>query len=135
MKRWLLPLLLLCSPAYPQGGNFGSPQQSYIHLLANSSATGPQALWGGGIGVFMCVGTWGGATVTLEYIGPDGATLVVAGTATTLTANGGGVFYLPSTNIQAVISSSGATTSLTCSAGSVPAPNSSSLIDFEGPFA
>jgi hypothetical protein len=72
-----------------------------LQLLSNASAT-PTAptgetanqLWPGGQGVFSVVGTFGGATVTLEFLGPDGATLVAAGGNTTLTATGAGVFNL-----------------------------------------
>jgi len=60
-------------------------------------------MWPGGIGVFAVVGTFGGATISLQFIGPDGLTLIDAGTATTLTAAGAGVFYLPPGPIVATI--------------------------------
>jgi hypothetical protein len=128
VKRVLfgLALTLLCGAAVPQNQN--QPQQSWLNLLyppkQGTQPSGPILLWPGGMGVFDCVGTWGGATVTLEYQGADELTMLAAGTATTLTANGGGVFYLPPVNIQAVVSGAGSTTSLYCSAGEVPSPNS-----------
>ena len=126
MKRVLSALAALClcaSVTYGQGGNFGNPQASLVHLSSNASATGQAQVWQGGIGVFSCVGFWAGATATLQFQGPDGATWVTAGNATTLTANGGGVFYLYSTNIQVAITNAGTGTSITCSAGVVPMPN------------
>lgn len=73
-------------------------------LLDNGSATGAAAQWGGGSGVFACVGTFGGATVTLEFLGPDGATWVAMGSDTTLTAAGGGIFTSPPGRIRASVS-------------------------------
>ncbi len=55
------------------------------------------------MGVFAVVATFGGATIKLQFLGPDGSTLIDAGAATTLTANGAGVFYLPPVNIQCTI--------------------------------
>src|SRR5882672_9155397 len=49
------------------------------------------------------VGTFGGATVKLQVLGPDGATWIDAGVGTTLTAAGMGVVYLPPGMVQAVI--------------------------------
>ena len=72
-------------------------------LITNGSVSGTQVNWAGGIGVFAAVGTFGGATVKLQFIGPDGVTLVDAGAATTLTANGAGVFYLPPGPVQGTI--------------------------------
>lgn len=73
-------------------------------LLSNASATGEWVQWGGGTGVFTAVGTFGGATVTLQYKGPDGSTAVAMGTDTTLTANGGGGFIYPPGQIRAAVS-------------------------------
>jgi hypothetical protein len=126
MKRVLLALCLFATLTYGQGGNFSNPQSSLLHLLSNSSTTGPQLLWQGGIGAFSCVGAFGSATVTLEFQGPDGITMQQVGAATTLNSSSSppnGVFYLYATLIQAVITGANATTSLTCSAGIVPAPN------------
>lgn len=73
-------------------------------LLTNATATGALLDWPGGIGVFVAVGTFSGATVKLQFVGPDGTTLVDAGTATTLTAAGAGVFYLGPCQVKATIS-------------------------------
>lgn len=87
-----------------------------LALLTAASTSGRLMQWVGGMGIFDCVGTWNGATVTFEFVGPDGITMVVAGTATTLTANGAGVFYLPRDTVQAAVSGAGGSTSLSCSA-------------------
>jgi hypothetical protein len=59
----------------------------------------------GGICVFSVVASaYNGATVTLMVLGPDGVTLIPAGAATTLTANGMGVAYLPPCQVMAQIS-------------------------------
>lgn len=73
-------------------------------LLSNASATGSEYQWGGGAGVFACVGTFGGATVTLQYLAPDGSTWVAMGADTTLTAAGGGRFVFPPGRIRAAVS-------------------------------
>lgn len=117
LKRLLLAGLLLPVVCAAQGVNLEHPDQSWVRLIVNGSATSPKLPWGGGIGVFACVGTWGGATVTFEFSIND--TLIVAGPATTLTANGAGVFYLPPVNIQAVVSGASGTTALNCKAGQV----------------
>ena len=57
----------------------------------------------GGIMVFAVVGTFAGATIKLQILGPDGVTLLDAGAATTLTANGMGIAYLPPCQVQATI--------------------------------
>lgn len=62
-------------------------------LLSNASATGAAAQWGGGRGVFSLAGTVNGATVTLQYLGPDESTWLTA--ATSLTAVGIVSFELP----------------------------------------
>jgi hypothetical protein len=107
----VLSSVALISSAPAQLGN----NQSYT-LLTNASVTGPQVNWPGGIGVFAVVGTWNGATVTLQFLGPDGTTLMTAGTGTTFTANGAGVFYLPKATIKATITGAGGSTSLTATA-------------------
>lgn len=43
-------------------------------LLENSAVTGSPVAWPGGEGTFHVVGTFGGATVQLERLGPDGTT-------------------------------------------------------------
>jgi hypothetical protein len=57
----------------------------------------------GGIMVFAAAGTFNGATINLQFLGPDGSTLITAGTQTTLTAAGAGVAYLPPCQVQATV--------------------------------
>lgn len=75
-----------------------------LELLSNASATGSSMYWPGGTGTFSVVGTFGGATVTLQFLGPDGTTWVNAGADTTLTAAGGANFTLASGNIRVSVS-------------------------------
>lgn len=74
-----------------------------MQLLKNASATGAWLQWGGGVGVFTAAGTFGGATVSLEYLAPDGTTAVAMGTETTLTAAGGGAFCYPPGRVRASV--------------------------------
>ena len=73
-------------------------------LLDNASATGSAVTWGGGTGVFMLAGTVGGATVTLQVLGPDGVTWLPAPNSTALTAVGCAFFVLPPGSIRADVS-------------------------------
>jgi hypothetical protein len=76
-----------------------------VQLWINGFSANTTYFWPGGIGVFAASSSsWNSATVTLEWVGPDGATLIVAGTNTTCTANCNGVFYLPAGKIEAVVS-------------------------------
>lgn len=70
-------------------------------LLSNASATGSAVQWDGGRGVFSLAGTVGGATITLQYLGPDGSTWLTAATA--LTAVGLEAFELPPGRIRALV--------------------------------
>lgn len=70
-------------------------------LLENASATSSSVQWGGGRGVFCATATWGGGSVTLQYLGPDGSTWLTAATA--LTANGLIAFELPPGQIRAAV--------------------------------
>jgi hypothetical protein len=45
-----------------------------MKLLENVAATGSAAQWNGGRGAFALAGTVSGATITLQYLGPDGST-------------------------------------------------------------
>lgn len=73
-----------------------------VELLTNASATGAAKTWPGGKGKFFAVGTFGGATLTLAVLGPDGATYVsVAGVS--LTAAGTADFILPPGPIKAIL--------------------------------
>ena len=67
------------------------------------AATGAQFDCPGGICLFAVVGTFGGATIALNILGPDGATMIPAGTNTTLTAPGAGIAYLAPGIVQAVV--------------------------------
>lgn len=74
-----------------------------IQLLFNTAATGPEVGWGGGPGMFSVAGTFGGATVTLQFLGPDGVTWIACGPDTTLTAAGGGIFNLSNKKVRALV--------------------------------
>ena len=70
---------------------------------SGGAATGPLVDCPGGIMVFAVAGTFGGATVKLQILGPDGSTLIDAGAGTTFTAPAMGVAYLPPCQLQATI--------------------------------
>jgi hypothetical protein len=72
-------------------------------LITNGAASSALFDCPGGICVFAAAGTFGGCTVNLQLLAPDGSTLLTAGTATTLTAAGMGVAYLPPGQIQATV--------------------------------
>lgn len=74
-----------------------------VPLIVNGASTSPQSLWPGGVGVFTVVGAFGGATITLQYLAPDGVTWITPGAQTTLTAAGGGLFYLHTCQIRALV--------------------------------
>jgi hypothetical protein len=57
-------------------------------LISNGSATGSSVKWPGGKGTFVVTGTFGGATITLQFLGLDNTTWVDVGTEATLTAAG-----------------------------------------------
>jgi hypothetical protein len=95
MASMLIALCLSVSPL--------SIAQQSVSLLTAAGATSAQKLWPGGGGVFKAVGTFGGATISLQFLGPDATTWIDAGQATTLTANGAGVFYLPRGQIRAAV--------------------------------
>lgn len=75
-----------------------------MDLLSNASATGSQAIWPGGEGYFESAGTYSGATITLQRLGPDGSTWFAVSAATTHTAADGGAFSLPPGPIRAAVS-------------------------------
>lgn len=77
-----------------------------VVLLSNASATGAAQDWAGGRGLFSVVGTFSGATIKLQFLGPDLTTYIDAGTDTTLTAAGGGIFDLPPGRIRCSITGS-----------------------------
>lgn len=86
-----------------------------VELLTNATATGQWMPWPGGRGFFCVVATdLDGESVTLQMLGPDGATPIdamdVGGNAATLSANGGLLFDLPPCQIRAAVSTGGGTT-------------------------
>jgi hypothetical protein len=72
-------------------------------LLSNASATGSAVTWAGGSGVVSVVGTFSGATVKMQYLGPDGVTYIDVPSCS-FTANGLARFTLPAGKIQGVVS-------------------------------
>ena len=74
-----------------------------IDLISNGSATGVAQSWPGGRGSFAVAGTFGGTTVSLQLLGPDGATWTDVGPDVTLTAAGVGNFELPPSDIRAAV--------------------------------
>jgi len=73
-------------------------------LLSNASATGTAVAWPGGKGTVSVSGTFGGATLTLQYLGPDGVTWLTAGTLTTFTAAGAANFEAAPGSIRMAVS-------------------------------
>lgn len=76
-----------------------------LTLLENGSATGTWMQWRGGQGLFTVEGTFGGATIKLQFQTENG-TAMDAGTDTSFTAKGGGRFFLPMSLIRVNISGS-----------------------------
>ena len=62
-------------------------------LLTNAAATGAAVAYPGGKGFLAVVGTFGGASLQLQYLGPDSATWVNVGAA--ITAAGSVVVEMP----------------------------------------
>jgi hypothetical protein len=79
------------------GGSNGAGQN------VGGVASGPLIDCPGGLCVMTAAGTFNGCTVAPELLGPDGVTMLPAGLATTLTAPGVGLVYLPPCQIQAVV--------------------------------
>lgn len=81
-----------------------NPVPGVLSLLYNTGVTGLRFWWPGGTGLFaVTASNFNGATVTLNMLGPDGATMLAAATATTLTAAGVGQVSLPPCWVQAAI--------------------------------
>ena len=74
-----------------------------IVLLDNAAATGSAKTWSGGRGQFKALGSFGGATVTLQILGPDGATWLSLGSDAALTAAGVANFDAPSGQLRAAV--------------------------------
>lgn len=74
-------------------------------LLYNTNATGGGVSLPAGRYSFALVGTFGGATVTLQMLGPDGVTWLPVGSATALTAAGRELVEIPSGTYRALVAS------------------------------
>jgi hypothetical protein len=72
-------------------------------LISNGSATGSSVIWRGGKGTFIVTGTFGGATVTLQFLGIDDTTWVDVGAEAALTADGIVGFELAAGMIRAEV--------------------------------
>lgn len=72
---------------------------------ANTTIAPGSGQWPGGRGFFSAAATFGGGSVSLQYLAPDNTTWVTAldvvGAAVTLTATGGVVFELPPGQVRA----------------------------------
>jgi hypothetical protein len=73
-------------------------------LLDGAAATGPATTWAGGRGQFKALGSFGGATVTLQILGPDGATWLALGAEAALTGPGVVNFDCPPGQLRAAVS-------------------------------
>lgn len=76
-----------------------------VDLLVNATVTtvANGLGWPGGQGIFAVCGTFNGATITLQFLGPDATTWITCGTNTIMTANGAGLVYLPPCNVRALV--------------------------------
>lgn len=110
-------VLLCCALQAPVGAQYS--KSNPVVLLTAAAATGSAINWPGGIGIFEVAGTFGGATISLQFLGPDGTTWITAGTGTTFTAANGGIFYLPPGPIRATVTG-GAGVSVTATAVQIP---------------
>lgn len=74
------------------------------NLLTNASTTGQSIIVGGGPYTFSAVGSFGGATIQLELLGPDDATWLAIPDAS-FTANGVKLLFLgKGSKVRAAIS-------------------------------
>ena len=72
-----------------------------VTLLQNANATSAAKNWPGGRGSLVVSGVFGGTTVQLQGLGPDGATWVAVGSA--LTSAGQVLFEMPPGQIRALV--------------------------------
>lgn len=93
-------------------------QTGSVDLLVNASATGAAQYWASGKGVLSVVGTFGGATLQLQMLGPDGSTWINVATAS-FTANGAIVVELPPSRLRMTVTG-GTPSALFASIQSVP---------------
>lgn len=75
-----------------------------MQLLNNASATGGWERWPGGTGIFEVIGTFGGATVSLQYLAFDGVTPKDMGADTSMLAAGAAFFIFRAGLIRAAVS-------------------------------
>lgn len=82
---------------------FGSKQEA-LTLIANNVVANPQSAFGGDY-IWSVVGTFGGASVQLQALGPDGATYQNIGAAKTApdTTGGTGVGLGTNATVKAVV--------------------------------
>lgn len=73
-----------------------------LKLLVNGSATSAAQRWPGGKGFFSASGTFSGATLALQFLGPDGVTWVTP-TSASLVAAGGFIFELSPVDIRVLV--------------------------------
>jgi hypothetical protein len=81
-----------------------------LTLAENAGAGNGTAVdWPGGRGMLFGEGTWGGGNAALQMLSPNGTYVPIydaAGTAVTITVNGGKVFEAPAGMLRAVITTS-----------------------------
>lgn len=76
-----------------------------VNLLNNESATGSGVpIRSSGNYAFAAAGTFGGATVKPQMLGPDGSTWLDLGTDAALTAAGTALLFLPEGTYRANVS-------------------------------
>lgn len=63
-----------------------NPVQAFVANNYTGAGPTPAVFYSGGISSFEVLGTFGGATVTLQKMGPDGSTWETVGATTTVTA-------------------------------------------------
>lgn len=89
------------------------------YLLRNASATGAAFDWEGGLLGFTVQGTFSGATVTLQLLGPDDTNYVAVGSTTTVTAEANATVYVPRGKIRCLVAS-GSPSALYAVAAKIP---------------
>lgn len=62
-------------------------QTASCDLLVNAAATGSDFQWPGGKGHFAAAGTFNGASVSLQFLGPDATTWITPAGATLTSAD------------------------------------------------
>ncbi len=71
-----------------------------LNLITNNENAGWRN-WSGGRGTFSVAGSFGGAAVSLQYLGPDGSTALSVGNEVTLGSPGLANFELGAGRIRA----------------------------------